>query len=172
MFREWDETREPDYFLLDYPTHDSFHTFIIELNKIYQECPALYAADYQPEGFAWETMNEHGHNVYGIVRRGGGDEIRAWFNFSDRQQKHVWTPDETGDYQVLLDTGWNRFGGPTYEDHVILHFEKGKAYDLSFGPFTGCLFRRVDPKTVKKAEKADEKAEKKSTKSAKKAAKA
>ncbi|MCR5230390.1 MAG: glycogen-branching enzyme, partial [Solobacterium sp.] len=35
QFREWDEKKEQDWMLLDYPAHDSFHNFMMKLNEIY-----------------------------------------------------------------------------------------------------------------------------------------
>ncbi|MBQ4304923.1 MAG: 1,4-alpha-glucan branching protein GlgB, partial [Lachnospiraceae bacterium] len=68
MFREWDENKEPDYFLLKYPNHDSFSEYIKELNRLYAEMPAFYEMDYEDEGFRWVAMNDQGHNVFGIQR--------------------------------------------------------------------------------------------------------
>lgn len=42
MFREFDETKEIDWFLLDYPRHHSFQRFFKDLNLIYQAHLALH----------------------------------------------------------------------------------------------------------------------------------
>ena len=42
MFREWDEEKELDWFLLKYPMHDAFHHYFETLGKIYQSTPQLY----------------------------------------------------------------------------------------------------------------------------------
>ena len=46
-FREWDESKENDWFLLTYPLHDAFHNYFARLGEFYQKEPALHADDYQ-----------------------------------------------------------------------------------------------------------------------------
>lgn len=41
-FREWDETKECDWFLLKYPVHDAFHKYFAKLGEIYKKTPTLY----------------------------------------------------------------------------------------------------------------------------------
>ena len=53
MFREWDERREPDWDLLQYPAHADFHNFMVRLNRLYLEEQALWEADDAAEGFRW-----------------------------------------------------------------------------------------------------------------------
>lgn len=75
MFREWDETKAPDNFLLKYPLHDSFHQYMITLNDLYRSYRAFTALDYDPDGFEWLAMNDQGHDVFAIrrnVRRAAG----------------------------------------------------------------------------------------------------
>ena len=50
QLREWDEKRQQDWEILRYPVHDAFHRFMMDLNKLYSENPALYEMDYDPEG--------------------------------------------------------------------------------------------------------------------------
>ena len=130
MFREWDETKEPDYFLLKYPNHDSFSHFVQELNRLYAEIPAFYELDYDPAGFSWETMNDGGHNVFGIRRNGKtkGQSLLALFNFSDQEQDYWMTPGENMQATAILDTDWERFGGHTKEhpDHFEEKFQVPK----------------------------------------------
>ena len=76
MFREWDETKEPDNFLLKYPLHDSFHQYMVRLNEIYREYGALFSADYDSAGFSWLAMNDQGHDVFAI-RRNSAANIAA-----------------------------------------------------------------------------------------------
>ena len=45
QFREWDEKREQDWMLLDYPAHDAFAHFMKDLNKLYLEHSALWEKD-------------------------------------------------------------------------------------------------------------------------------
>ena len=111
MFREWDETKEPDYFLLKYPLHDSFHHFIMELNRIYEKTPALYEMDYDPAGFKWIAINDMMNNVYGIRRNGKDCAAAGFFNFSDVPHKYVYTPEEDETLTMLIHSDWDCFNG-------------------------------------------------------------
>ena len=64
MFREFDENKEPDWFLLDYPYHNSFKRFIKDLSIIYQKYPALYKYDYNPNYFKWIDADNYEQSVY------------------------------------------------------------------------------------------------------------
>lgn len=116
MFREWDETKEPDMFLLKYPLHDSFHHYMMELNEIYKENPALYEEDYKSGGFEWICMNDQGHDVFGIRRKALNQTMAAFFNFSNKERVYQYKAEEGRETLVeVLNTDWERFSGSTKE---------------------------------------------------------
>ena len=111
MIREWDETKEPDYFLLKYPLHDSFSQYIRDLNKVYAQQPALYERDYDPDGFRWIAINDMQNNVYGIRREGLSSAAAAFFNFSDQPHVYVYTPQKDEKLMPLIHTDWECYSG-------------------------------------------------------------
>lgn len=113
MFREWDETRQPDYFLLSYPMHQRFSDYFSTLLEIADTEPALYEKDYEPDGFKWITMNENGSNVYGITRMSGTDKVAAFFNFSNVPEVYTYQPGENENLELLIYTDLKHFGGDT-----------------------------------------------------------
>lgn len=144
QFREWDETKQQDWFLTKYPIHDAFHHYCMELNRIYEETPALYAQDYDPEGFLWLAMNENGSNVYGIQRTGRGEKVFAYFNFSDQEKRCRYTAGDRERISLLLDTDWQRFGGNTQEPENrenLIELMPGQEAELSLPAFSGILCR-------------------------------
>lgn len=86
-FREWDEKRELDWNLLDYPAHREFHEFMKALSRFYLEHPAFWEQDYDPEGFEWLECHGEEKCVYVFERRAKKEKIIAAFNFSDREQE-------------------------------------------------------------------------------------
>ena len=144
QFREWDETKQQDWFLTKYPIHDAFHHYCMELNRIYEENPALYAEDYDPEGFLWLTMNENGSNVYGIQRTGRGEKVFAYFNFSDQEKTCRYTARDRERISLLLDTDWQRFSGNTEEPgnrENLMELMPGQEAELTLPAFSGILCR-------------------------------
>ena len=108
MFREWDETKEPDYFLLGYPMHDAFSKYYAELMKLAKEEPSLYEKDYDPKGFHWVCMNDQKHNVYGIERLSDEGATVTFFNFSNKPQVYHYTPAKDHSLVPVLHSDWQR----------------------------------------------------------------
>ena len=69
---EWAEARELDWWLLDHPEHRGVQSLVRDLNSVYRETPALFAADTTPDGFAWIDGNDAGRNTFSFVRRAPG----------------------------------------------------------------------------------------------------
>ncbi len=69
MFREWDETKEVDWFLVDeYPMHKAFQSFIKDLNTLVTQNAAFYEKDFEPDGFLWIDADNADQNVYSYYR--------------------------------------------------------------------------------------------------------
>ena len=84
QLREWDEKREQDWMLLDYPIHSGFARFMKDLNILYLEHSALWEKDYEADGFQWIDCHQEESCVYVFQRTGKTERIIAAFNFSDR----------------------------------------------------------------------------------------
>ena len=102
--REWDEKREQDWNLLSYPLHDNFHRFMGSLNRIYLAHPALWARDYDRDGFQWIDCHQESKCVYAFERMGGKERLAAVFNFSSREQTFRLKLENAKKYRVLLDS--------------------------------------------------------------------
>ena len=117
QLREWDERREQDWCLLDFPVHDAFLRYRRELSALYLAHPALWALDYEGDGFAWLDCEQRSPCCTAILRRGGGETLAALFNLDGEAHEHtVPLPDDCATAvrpEVLLVTDWERFGGDT-----------------------------------------------------------
>ncbi len=67
-FREFDEEKELDWFILKYPVHDSFKRLCRDLNDIYRYNAAFYRYDYDPKGFKWIDADNKDQRIYSYVR--------------------------------------------------------------------------------------------------------
>ena len=158
MFREWDETKEPDNFLLKYPLHDSFHRFMISLNGIYSRYEALFSRDYQPDGFAWLAMNDQGHDVFAIRRfaqapagenretcpddsaaKREGD-VAAVFNFSSRERMLVLKAEKDEKWDLILHTDWECWSGNKKQEEESVRMIEGSSFVFSLPPFSAALY--------------------------------
>ncbi|MCM1387662.1 MAG: 1,4-alpha-glucan branching protein GlgB [Bacillus sp. (in: Bacteria)] len=110
--REWDEKRQQDWDLLQYPSHDAFHHFMIDLNDIYLGSPALYENDYERKGFVWTDCKSEKRIVYSFLRICKTQKILAIFNFSDKDisKYEVEMPDAQKAI-LILNSDWECYGG-------------------------------------------------------------
>jgi 1,4-alpha-glucan branching enzyme len=82
QFREWDENREVDWFLLDYPKHEAFHNYVKRLNHLYKEIPALYGGEYNPSNFKWLIVDGFEDCIYCYLRRFENSTVVTILNVS------------------------------------------------------------------------------------------
>lgn len=84
-FREWDEKKECDWFLLKYPKHDAFRHFMMDLHNLYISEPAFFKYDYDQEGFRWLEVDEVDRRVYIYERMAEDSRFIVVLNMSEEQ---------------------------------------------------------------------------------------
>lgn len=143
-FREWDETKELDWFMLKYPKHDSFREYFGKLGELYTSRPCLFSGDYNNESFRWLIVNDEQDCVYAYERICGDDRIAAVFNFSDRPIQISLPVGEKCMLREILNSDWNIYSGTVIKPREPEEFIYTTAYDRGKGiflaPFSGRLF--------------------------------
>ena len=140
QLREWDEKREQDWCILEYPIHDAFHRFMKDLNKCYLENPALFQEDYSRDGFCWIDCHQEEKNVYVFQRKCISQTILAVFNFSDRVQEYELPDMMDRKLKLLMDSERDIYGGSA--GSVMNEKGDGKSGEvnrnlLTLPPFSG-----------------------------------
>jgi len=110
---EWSEERELDWWLLDQPSHGGVAALVAELNRLYRQCPPLWALDAEPRGQEWLDAGDSRNNVLSFLRRDDrGGVIAVFLNFAGVAHDSYRTglPAE-GEWEVVLNTDDIRFGG-------------------------------------------------------------
>ena len=74
QFIEWDEKKQLDWFLLDYPAHRQLHDFVKDLNGIYKKNSPLWEIDYSWEGFHWLVADDNTNSVVAFERKNKDEE--------------------------------------------------------------------------------------------------
>lgn len=131
MFREWNVRREPDWDLLRFHTHNTFHTFIMELNHLYLNQKALWQLDHTCDGFHWIDCHCENKCVFAYTRIGLRTSLLILLNFSD-QTAHVY-PDLSGNVTMLLHTDWETYGGHTPR-------RKKRSFEHKVPPYSGVIY--------------------------------
>ena len=145
-WREWDEQKENDWFLLSYPAHDAFHKYFALLGELYTEDPTLYEKDYSWESFEWIDADNADKNMFSYLRKGKDKDYVIILNFSPNMYRHeVFGVASKGSYREIINTEWERFGGTLPEQpqqcHAARVSRNNKPYmiEADIPPFGGVL---------------------------------
>ncbi len=112
-FREFDETRQTEWPLLQYDSHKGINRLIKDLNKLYQEKPALYSLDTRPEGFEWINCISPEKCMVSFMRKSDKpeDTLVVTVNFANVEQEFVVGVPLEGKYKEILNTDAKCYGG-------------------------------------------------------------
>ncbi len=112
-FDEWNENRQVEWELLEYPEHRGVSALVKALNELYRSHSALYELDNSPEGFEWINSIASNDCYLTYLRRGKKKEdvLVVAANFSGAPANlQIGVPLEGG-YKEILNTDAEQFGG-------------------------------------------------------------
>ncbi|MFM7598607.1 MAG: 1,4-alpha-glucan branching protein GlgB [Actinomycetota bacterium] len=110
---EWNADRGLEWGLLDYPEHQGVQAAVRQINRVYQETPALWQRDDDPGGFEWIDANDSGSNVFSWIRwDDAGEPLVCIANMSAVPHigYRVGLPID-GRWDEVLNTDASEFGG-------------------------------------------------------------
>ncbi|MGN7204555.1 1,4-alpha-glucan branching protein GlgB [Pedobacter sp. SAFR-022] len=81
---EWRHDFSLDWHEINNPDHQGIQRVVKDLNKLYQDHPALYEANFAPEGFEWINADDAERSVISWTRKGKNEQDTLIFvaNFS------------------------------------------------------------------------------------------
>lgn len=84
QWEEWSEKRSLDWYLLENQMHIDMKDFTKKCNELYKKYPALYATDYDPDGFRWINSNDRNNSICSFVRMSetGKDNLLFVLNYT------------------------------------------------------------------------------------------
>ena len=132
-FREWDEKRELDWDLLQYPFHDAFQKYFASLSRLYATQPALYAGEYDPRCFEWVASESRDEGVYAWLRKGAGQTLLCVMNTQNTAHKKfpLYLSFPAG-AEELLNTEAPCWGGADKSKPKALHTTDGGVYGRDY----------------------------------------
>ena len=150
QFIEWDFQKQLDWFLLEYPIHDSMRLWSAELNKLYRATPALWKIDDGWAGFGWSNVDDRDESAIAFIRyaNDGSPDMLVCCNFTPNPLSGftVGLPC-AGTVKELLNSDEERFGGSGVVNPRALrtkHVEFGDypySVQLDLGPLSASFFR-------------------------------
>ena len=142
QLREFDESREQDWMVLDYPNHNDFRRFRQALNRAYCAEDAFWRREYDPAAFQWLDCSHPELDACAILRQGSEAAVLAAFNFGDTElEDYTLTLPVAGKLTLLLDTDWKTFGGSTAAPKRSCARKTDGKLKLTLPPFSGRLYR-------------------------------
>ena len=111
---EWGHESSAEWPVENQPLHAGLQKLVADLNRIYQNQPALHELDFSPEGFEWVDHQDRQNTTLTFVRksRDGSSLILNALNFAPvpRRNYRVGIP-RAGWWQEILNTDARDYGG-------------------------------------------------------------
>jgi 1,4-alpha-glucan branching enzyme len=160
MFREWDELKELDWFMLEYPIHDAFSNFFKEISNIYTNTPALSCNDYNPESFKWIDADNNEQSIFSYYREDSENIYVVILNMNmiEYEKYEIGVPIRAN-YIEILNTEKDIYNGCNLCNFEPLKTVKESKHKLPYkinlqiAPFAGILLhakkRKPRKKTIK-----------------------
>lgn len=150
-FREWDETKELDWNLLEYDAHKKFNIFFKDLCKLYKENKAFYVNDYAENGFYWIDADDNEHRTFSYVRSDGKKEFIIVFNaYTEHYKEFKLGFNKKCRIKEIFNTDNVKYGGENRRNTRVIQSRKEsyKNFDYCFtinlAPFTACIFEVIN----------------------------
>jgi 1,4-alpha-glucan branching enzyme len=120
QWNEWNHDTSLQWHLLQWESHQGMQQLVADLNRIYQQEPALYEVDFENSGFEWiDCMSsEDCVLVYMRKAKDPADFLVVCCNFTPvpRADYRVGVP-QAGWYQEILNTDSEHYGGTNVGSH-------------------------------------------------------
>ena len=136
QWNEWNEETQLDWYLLKEEKHQDLQKFVSGLLKLYKSNHALYAHDYDWDGFEWVNCNDGDRSIFSFIRkseRGGNFLFVCNFTPVAREdyrvgvscrRKHTLLLDETSGLAERLSAA------PAYKPEAVPC--DGRPYSIAF----------------------------------------
>ena len=110
---EWDHDASIDWDCLNWQEHQGVQKLVADLNKLYQDTPAIWSQDFTSDGFQWLTSDDADHNTLSFLRVGSkGEQCVVVVNFSGEAWQDYQVPlPQGGHWTEVLTTDALKYGG-------------------------------------------------------------
>ncbi|MCC6206620.1 MAG: 1,4-alpha-glucan branching protein GlgB [Gammaproteobacteria bacterium] len=146
--REWDDSVELDWYVLDYAGHQGMQKLVRDLNRLYRESAALHEFDFEGRGFDWIDCHDSSQSVLTYLRQGERDALVVALNFTPvlRKNYRIGVP-YPGVYREVLNSDSEFYAGSNQGNGSGLHAEPvpwmGRPYSIAITlpPLAGLVLK-------------------------------
>lgn len=176
-FKEFDETRQTEWGLLQQEEHKGVNRLMKDLNRLYKEKPALYAKDTSADGFEWINCISKERCMLSFLRKTdkAEDTLLVVANFAGIEQNFTVGVPYEGKYKELLNTDNEFYGGKNCQKAKIMISEEAEAdgrlysVNVTLAPLSLVIYSYTPFTKKEKLEREKRKVEKEARERAKEA---
>jgi 1,4-alpha-glucan branching enzyme len=114
QWNEWNHEASLDWHLLQYKDHREMQGWVMQLNMLYRNEPALHEHDFSWDGFKWIDCNDWENSVISFMRKGKAESeaVIVVCNFTPvpRLNYKIGAP-MAGFWKEILNSDAKEFGG-------------------------------------------------------------
>ena len=122
-FDEWNENRETNWGLLNYPSHNGLNNYLKDINNLYLQNQSLHNDTTYWDGFHWIICDDREHAVFCYERRIHNELLLCILNFADYEWRDFDIYNLVdGDYQLLIcseDIKYNGYYEVTKQEYIV-----------------------------------------------------
>jgi len=144
---EWNVNESLSWHLLDFDPHQGIQNLIMDLNKLFQQQPALYQKNYFQDGFEWIDYSDTENTVLAYIRKSEKEKVIVILNFSPVvRDNYLIGVDEDKVYHKIFNSDEKRFWGSdvtfdTLKSDAIPFHNKTFSINLSLPPLAGIILK-------------------------------
>ena len=164
QFKEFNESGEIDWNLLEFDAHTILRNYVKALNHLYKKEPALYELDNNADGFEWINENAANESIVSFVRKSSRkeDTLLVVCNFTPiSYDKYKIGVPYAGCYKEIFCSDNEKFGGDGSKNMVARTSKRsacdGRANSITIGlaPLSMSIFKisAKDTETASKGKK-------------------
>lgn len=157
MIREFDENKELDWFLLDYPLHKGFKLLVNDLCHMYLKYDTFSKYDYDPKYFKWIDADNASQSIYIYYRY---DEHYCFITLLNNTPNSyndfkLGVPYE-GIYSEFINSDDLKYGGSGFINNKKIRSKKepfhklDNSININVAPFAGIILKKNLKKSSKK----------------------
>ncbi|MBS0625838.1 MAG: 1,4-alpha-glucan branching protein GlgB [Verrucomicrobia bacterium] len=139
QWNEWDSSKQLDWELLQYPTHQGVSNVVKELNHFYQAHPALWESDFEWQGYEWIDFSDSDNSVISYLRKGKDSKLAVVHNFTPQYCDSYWVRlGHVRSVREVFNTDEERFGGSGKLNREIRYSSEG--FSIVLAPLATMIF--------------------------------
>lgn len=146
QWNEWNCKSEIEWFLLQFPTHNTVQRMVKEINQFYLDHTALWERDFNYETFQWVDFSDIQNSVISYLRKSSHEKLLCIHNFTPTyHSEYIVHIGDVYEIQELFNSDDQKYGGSGKLNHKpkIIYGSNGQCcgLQLQLAPLATMIFK-------------------------------